>query len=363
MDHLSSDHPSPEQLAPDQASEYQASWGAFGRLPPPPQGGDRQTPFVAEVRQQDVLPNGSFRPSARLILTPALHTGGLWHALPGEEIKTLLLLLTFLTPNGWCHPSFLELAEAMRVPHIKARVRLSRLAAFRWQGGPIIHEQRRESGIDAFIPSSGLLHVTEAKEPAPAAAPGHLTRAAGREAVVAYSRARYAHPRAEVEREIAQRMGWEDPQERQRAQEEEEARLTDEQRAILARLTPAYVSREQATETLASFEPARIARQLDWLPLRRAKTPARFLLAAIAGDYEPPAGVRTRGASKAPTSALDAPGQAPDGLQPRIPPPSAPLPTEGPADLPPHELGLPEANVAPQKQDRVQEARDHGPLD
>lgn len=356
-------HFSPEQQSLDQASEYQSTGVASGRLPPPLRGGDRQTPFVAEVQQQDVLPSGSFRPSARLILTPALRTGGLWHALPGEEIKTLLLLLTFLTPNGWCHPSFLELAEAMRVPHIKARVRLSRLAAFRWQGAPLIHEQRRESGIDAFIPSSGLLHVMEAKEPAPAATPNHPTRAAGREAVLAYSRARYAHPRAEVEREIAQRMGWEDPQERQRAQEEEEARLTDEQRELLARLAPAYVSREQATETLATFESARIARQLDWLPLRRAKNPARFLLAAIAGDYDPPAGVRTRGASRTPSSALGASGPAPDDLQPAASPPCSPLPGEGPADLPPyedlppHELGVPEANGVPQEQDKVQEAR------
>ncbi len=304
-----------------------------------------------------MLPSGSFRPGARLILTPALRTGGLWHALPGEEIKTLLLLLTFLTPNGWCHPSFLELAEAMRVPHIKARVRLSRLAAFRWQGGPLIHEQRRESGIDAFIPSSGLLHVMEAKEPAPASAPDRPTRAAGREAVVAYSRARYAHPRAEVEQQIAQGMGWEDPQERQRAQEEDEARLTDEQRELLARLAPAHVSREQATETLAAYEPARIARQLDWLPLRRAKNPARFLLAAIAGDYEPPAGVRTRGASQPPSSALGTSGPAPDDLQPASSPTRIPLPGAGSADLPPHELGVPEAHGVPQEQDKVQEAR------
>ena len=45
---------------------------------------------------------------------------------------------------------------------------------------------------------------------------------------------------------------------------------------------------------LADHDPAKIRRQLDWLPLRNANDPARFLVAAIQKDYAPPASVRNR---------------------------------------------------------------------
>lgn len=60
-----------------------------------------EVPFVVEHRQEDRTPHGHHRPASRLVLTPALRTGGLWAALPPEDFKTLILMLTFLTPNGW----------------------------------------------------------------------------------------------------------------------------------------------------------------------------------------------------------------------------------------------------------------------
>ena len=45
---------------------------------------------------------------------------------------------------------------------------------------------------------------------------------------------------------------------------------------------------------LADHDPAKVRRQLDWLPLRNAHDPARFLVAAIQKDYAPPASVRNR---------------------------------------------------------------------
>ncbi len=260
-----------------------------------------RTPFVAEVRRRSVSRSGSFEgryfegghfvPSASLVLTPALRAGGLWHALPGEEIKTLLLVLTFLTPDGACRPTLAELAPAMRLPAGKARARLERLAACRWQGAPVLHELRRDSGLHAFIPAPGVLRAVEAP-PQPQETSHELQepRAAGREAVIAHSRALYARPRAEVEREMAVRMGWEDPEALRQEREREEAALTDGQKDLLARLLGLGVERTKALELLSGHSPETIRRQVAWLPLRGAKNPARFLVAAVAGDYAPPAG-------------------------------------------------------------------------
>lgn len=250
-----------------------------------------QTPFVAETRRRGVSQSGSFVPSARLVLTSALRTEGLWHALPGEEIKTLVLLLTFLTPDGACRPALAELAPAMRLAEPKARARLERLAAYRWQGNPVIRELRRDSGLHAFTPAPGLLTVLEMPPEVPEP-PAGLGVPAGREAVVAHSRALYARPRAEVEREMALRMGWEDGDALRQAREREEAALTDDGRDLLTRLLGLGVERAKALELLGAHEPERICRQVEWLPLRGAKNPARFLVAAIAGNYEPPAGLR-----------------------------------------------------------------------
>ena len=72
-----------------------------------------EPPFLVEHRR-DAEASGSFVPSARLVLTPGLRTSGLWEVLPPEELRDLVLLLTFLTPNGWVRPALPELADAMR---------------------------------------------------------------------------------------------------------------------------------------------------------------------------------------------------------------------------------------------------------
>lgn len=49
------------------------------------------------------------------------------HALTPEDMKNLLLL-TFLTPNGWYRPTLPEISAAMQVSQRKARARMLRLA-------------------------------------------------------------------------------------------------------------------------------------------------------------------------------------------------------------------------------------------
>lgn len=301
--------------------------------PPPPE--DTQKPFVVELERLDESLSGYFRPHARLYLTTAIRTSRLWHALPGEETRTLLMLLTFLHPNGWCQPALGQIAAGMEVPEHKARARLERLAQIEWKGQPLVSQLRRDTGLDAWIPAPTLLEVREA--PPPQTAPEMAVyRTAGREAVIAHSRVRYARPRAEVERDIAQRMGWEPP-----AVEGEAPEAAEERRQIYAQLQGVGLARDEAQGLLETFGVEAVRRQLDWLPYRHAKSPARFLMAAVEGDYErPPALRRQATPAQAEPGTLTLPGGVAGTL---VPPESEPAQEQSPgepggddgADLPP----------------------------
>jgi len=242
-------------------------------------------PFVVEHRQEERAPSGTFRPSARLILTERVRTSGLWNALTSEDFQTLLLLLTFLTPNGWCRPTLPELAQAMQVSHAKARGRLHRLTQLKWQGQPLAAVLSRPDGLDAYLPGRHLLaHENAPLDEPPQPVP---VRTAGRDAVIAYSRARYTKGREEVEREIAQRMGWAPPD----FAGDDPAVAAGKQRAYQA-MTNFGMPKEQALDLLARFDLGAVESQIAWLPSRNAKNPARFLAAAIEGGYDRPLNLR-----------------------------------------------------------------------
>lgn len=245
-----------------------------------------ETPFAIVLHQRDRTPSGYFRPEATVMIRPALRTSGLLAALPPEDVKSLLFLLTFVTANGWCRPTAPQLAAAMRVGEGKARARMEQLQQFRWQDRPLMTKVRHDNGMDSFVPSPAVVGVEQAApEPPPAQAPLALT--AGREAIIERSRALYAKPRAEVERMIAEQMGWGPP-----AFADEDPAVAEGKRRAYQRLTDLGMPRDQALDLLARFELGRVERQLDWLPQRRAKSPLRFLLAAVEHDYEAPAVVR-----------------------------------------------------------------------
>ena len=271
-------------------------------MPDPTEGerAEADAPFIVEHRQEDAKPGGTFRPAARLVLAPALRTGGLWHALPPEDTKNLLLLLTFLTPNGWCRPTLPELAAAMQASPVKARARMMRLAGTDWHGQPLVTVLTRPDGLDAFLPGRHLL-AHEEQVPPEAARPAPA-RAAGREAVVNHSRAAYARTRQEVERDIAERMGWAPP-----AFDGEDPANAEAKRRAYRELQEIGLARDEALDLLARFDTERVARQVGWLPLRGAKNPARFLIAAVEGDYEaPPALRRQAGPAPEPTGEAEA---------------------------------------------------------
>ena len=61
---------------------------------------------------------------------------------------------------------------------------------------------------------------------------------------------------------------------------------------LAQRLLAVGVRHDQVDALLAGHPAQDIADQLDWLPLREAKSPARFLVAAIENRYAPPARIR-----------------------------------------------------------------------
>src|SRR5437868_5701879 len=145
-------------------------------------------PFVIEHRRLDETPKG-FVPDARLVVSPALRTSGLLAALSDEQARTLLALLTYLTPNGGIYVTAAEVAEALGVPRAHARRRLDRLAAFRLGDQAVVICLPREAGLPVY----GLSHEQVENEQSlarpdiSAESPTNRTR---REAVTAYSRAR-----------------------------------------------------------------------------------------------------------------------------------------------------------------------------
>lgn len=175
-------------------------------------GSHSNVPFEVERYREVLGSGGTFRPAARLLLTQGLRTSGLWSVLPIEELRDLTLMLTFLTSNGRIQPTLPELSEAMRVSSAQARARMLRLSHHHWQGQPLLRELIRQNGLDAYLPAKHI--VVSYEEPEVSIQPGPPVPSeprAGREALIAHSRARYAAPRAEVEADIASRMGWGPP--------------------------------------------------------------------------------------------------------------------------------------------------------
>ena len=246
-------------------------------------------PFIIEQYQQERTTSGAFQPASRLVMTAAVRTSGLWKTVPPEELRDLVLLLTFLTPNGRIQPTLPELAEAMQASRMQARSRMLRLARREWRGKPLVRELTRQNGLDAYLPGRHLVDTQEEAQEAPSPVPSVVFTEprAGRDTLVATSRARYATPRAEVEADIARRMGWGVP-----LFEDEEPGVAEEKRQIYEKLSEQGLPKDKALDVLSRFDLVRVRSQVDWMPHRGAKNPARYLVAAIENNYDPPVAVR-----------------------------------------------------------------------
>jgi hypothetical protein len=238
-----------------------------------------EKPFLIEIRQDRPRQHSAFIPAASLKITEEFRASGLLHELPPEELKSLVYLLTFLSPEGNCSTSLPILTSAMHISSHLVKDRMHRLAEFRFQDTNIITEIQHESGLCTYSLHPHLVayeHLT-ISDPYPTSP----IVTDSRQRVIANSRKHYATPRAEVERIVAEQLG-------------QDTSETDEQRKLRMRLENAGLTTEQATEVVATYATDVIDQQLDWLPFRHAKNPAGYLLAAIDGGYSEPRAVRER---------------------------------------------------------------------
>lgn len=243
--------------------------------------GDTRTPFVIEVTHNRDR-KGGVTPSSRVILSPRLRASGLLRALAPEDLKCLLFVLTYATPNGHFYASTQQLAAAMNVSESKARQRMRRLTEPIFEGRPLLAEIVRESGLDTFSPLPELAE-TVVINPDPPRHGAPSVQVARAEDLVALSRENHAQPRAKVERDIALRNGWPLP-------EGAEPLTPDELRpALEARMIKIGLMPDVVGTLLRNYPLQAIQRQIEWLPYRGAKFPDRYLLAAIEGDYSMPA--------------------------------------------------------------------------
>jgi hypothetical protein len=236
-----------------------------------------QKPFLIEIRQDRPRPHGAFVPAASLKITEELRTSGLLHALPPEELKSLVYLLTFLSPEGNCSVSLPILTSAMRASSGQVKNRMHRLSKFRFKDYPLITEIAHESGLCTYSLHARLVayeHLT-VSEPHPTTP----LPSAARQRIITHSRNSYSRPRGEVEQIVAGQLG-------------HDVEETAEQRKLRIRLENVGLTGEQARDVLATYAPDVIAQQLDWLPFRNAKNPAGYLLAAIDGHYQEPRAIR-----------------------------------------------------------------------
>jgi hypothetical protein len=237
-------------------------------------------------------------------VTSALRTSGLWADLAPEDGWALILLSTFLSPNGDVRATSDQMGHALAVPAREARRRLDRLAALRWHGLPVVMTLPKDPAPETLVLSPPLLGYEEDPSPPP---PDNTLPfvPAGRDAVIANSRERYARPKDDVERAIARENGWEPVRTEASVQEPE---VSTPSRDAVRRLVSLGFEKARADDLVARFGGERVHRQADWLPYRNVRDPVRFLTAAIAGDYEAPRGpraIRDRGEARTNTGKAD----------------------------------------------------------
>ena len=256
------------------------------------------TPFTIFIQHLDKQLNGSFRPHAVVGFDGGLRASGFLAALPAEELRSLLFLLSFVTPNGNISPSLAQISETMRVSQSKARARMERLQELQWQGTRIVRSHV-VGGLETFSPVSELAPQVEERvqgwQPMLVQSPPLF--AAPRKAIIEHSRRTYARPREEVEREIRDFYGWREPdgaaQVAPGATQQPARELSGEEAEVWQQLASVGLTEEQADSLLARFDLVRIGRQLQWLPYhRRVRNVAGFLMSAIEDDYEMPLALR-----------------------------------------------------------------------
>ena len=233
------------------------------------------TAFAVEHRREGMRPT-QFVPDTRLVIAPALRTEGFLAIIPDREFRALVAVLTFLTPDGRIQATANQVAQSLGVSEKHAGERLQALCKLSWQGFPILVAVTREKAPTFYAPGYGIVtHAHEEKENNSTGDSVPYTTAS-REELIAQSREKYAKPREEVERIVAKGLGHEESED-------------DTPDAVLRRaLLGVGLTRDETETLLTGFPHDAIQKQLGWLPERGARNPARYLLAAVRGDYAAP---------------------------------------------------------------------------
>lgn len=246
---------------------------------------EQAPPFSIFIEHRNIK-QGHWEPAASIKLTASLRASGFLFALPPEELRNFLLLLTYLTANGSVAPTLSQMAEGLRMSEFRARLQMKRLTARRWLDQPIVLPAQYAGGIEAYMLMPGLLPVEEEKEKPP-----QVVYTVPREQIIALSRQLYARPRAEVEHEINEQLR-EGHRFQKTAQPREEA-VPEVVNPLREELIAVGLDAAQADSLLNRYDELRIKRQLHWLPYRVVKNRAGFLIAAIKDNYEAPTNMRT----------------------------------------------------------------------
>lgn len=262
------------------------------RHPHPSSSDRRNAPLlVRHLRLPERSGDSHYTPGARIALAPALPSSGLLQTLPGEEVKTLLALLAFVSPNGKVQASAAQVADVLGIPERKARDRLLRLETLSWRGEPVIRTVHVAPGLDAYVPGPHLLADEHEPEPHPNQPMVPRPNA---------PRMPFLPPIASLE-EALQDIEQKDNSDRTNTAEstphipvapvQMPPRVEALRDAIVA-MCGFGVSEAEAAGLVSAYPLEVITRQMNWMPERNAKVPARFLVAAIRNDYASPNGVR-----------------------------------------------------------------------
>ena len=216
---------------------------------------------------------------AQLVLSPNLRLSGLLRVLPPDLLQVFIALLTFQGTMGEVRAATESLAETLGLHPDQAQQRLQLLAAYTFDGAPLIFLSNMDASSSAEHTYSLSKRVGVLVDITPPAKNTEKPyRAVPREEIIKRSRERYATPRAEAEVIVAEQLGTMPPE------PIPEGREGEAYHALLV----VGVSEPDVRQLLAEFPIESIEAQLEWLPARGARNPARFLTAAIRGDYASP---------------------------------------------------------------------------
>ena len=216
---------------------------------------------------------------AQLVLSPNLRLSGLLRVLPPDLLQVFIALLTFQGAMGEVRASVESLAEALGLHPDQVQQRLQLLAAYTFDGAPLIFPSSTDASSTTEHTYSLSKRVGVPMDiTLPAQTSEKPYRPVPREEIIQRSRKRYATPRAEAETIVAEQLGSTPPE------PIPEGREGEAYHALLA----VGVSEQDVRQLLAEFPIESIEAQLEWLPARGARNPGRFLTAAIRGDYAPP---------------------------------------------------------------------------